>query len=241
MRTGIIYGYTNLESGKMYIGQTVYPERRWNDHRYGKYKTGWHKDYQNNPDKYEYSVIEYNVPEDKLDEREIFWISFFDSYRNGYNLTPGGHALRGYKHTEETLIKLRGENNPMYGKHHSDETKKKIGYSSKKRWRDPEYLKKMQNRPKQCGEKNGMYGDHRFAGENHPMYGKHHTEEAKRKISERSKGENNPMYGDHRFAGENHPIYGKHFYTDGNKNIVAYECPEGFRPGKTIFKNKKCT
>ena len=94
MRTGIIYGYTNLESGKMYIGQTVYPERRWNDHRYGKYKTGWHKDYQNNPDKYEYSVIEYNVPEDKLDEREIFWISFFDSYHNVYNLSPCVHSYR---------------------------------------------------------------------------------------------------------------------------------------------------
>lgn len=67
MRTGIIYGYTNLESGKMYIGQTLHPERRWNAHRYGKYKNGWHKDYQNNPDKYEYSIIEYDVPEDKLD------------------------------------------------------------------------------------------------------------------------------------------------------------------------------
>ena len=33
------------------------------------------------------------------------------------------------------------------------------------------------------------------SGENHPMYGKHHTAEAKRKISEAMSGENNPMYG----------------------------------------------
>lgn len=33
------------------------------------------------------------------------------------------------------------------------------------------------------------------SGENHPMYGKHHTAEAKRKISEATRGENNPMYG----------------------------------------------
>ena len=232
MRTGIIYGYTNLESGKMYIGKTLHPKSRWNDHRYGKYKNGWHKDYQNNPDKYEYSVIEYDVPEDKLDEREIFWIGFFDSYRNEYNLTEGGNTTRGYKH--------------------SDESKQKISDASKKCWQDPEYLKKMKNRPKHCGEKNGMYGDHCFAGENHPFYGKHHTEEAKQKISARMKGENNPFYGKHhteewrqkmyeRMKGENHPNFGKRFYTDGNKNIVAYECPEGFRPGKTIFKNKKCT
>ena len=195
MRTGIIYGYTNLESGKMYIGQTLYPEARWKAHRYGKYKNGWHKDYQNNPDKYEYSVIEYNVPEDKLDEREIFWISFFDSYNNGYNLTQGGDGMsKGYKLSDETKHKMseakKGENNPMYGKHHSEET-----------------LIKMR-------------------GENNSMYGKHHSDETKQKISLRVQG-------------ENHPNFGKHFYTDGNKNIVAYECPEGFRPGKTIFKNKK--
>ena len=32
-------------------------------------------------------------------------------------------------------------------------------------------------------------------GEKHPMYGKHHTEETKKKISENLKGENNPNYG----------------------------------------------
>lgn len=152
MRTGIIYGYTNLESGKMYIGQTLHPERRWNAHRYGKYKNGWHKDYQNNPDKYEYSVIEYDVPEDKLDEREIFWIKFLDSYNNGYNLTEGGGGSRGFKLSDETKHKIselhkgkhyseetkkkisescKGENNPMYGKHHSEETKQKMSESNK--------------------------------------------------------------------------------------------------------------
>ena len=152
MRTGIIYGYTNLETGRMYIGQTVYPDYRWKQHRYCKNPTGWHKDYQNNPDKYEYSVIEYDVPEDKLDEREIFWISFFDSYHNGYNLTPGGSLSSGFK-----------------DKHHSDETKTKISEASKKCWQDPEYLKKMKNRPKQCGDKNGMYGKR---GELSPMHGR---------------------------------------------------------------------
>jgi len=50
------------------------------------------------------------------------------------------------------------------------------------------------------GEKNGMYGVHRF-GEENPMYGKHQSEEARKKMSEAIKnrgghfGENNPMYG----------------------------------------------
>lgn len=45
------------------------------------------------------------------------------------------------------------------------------------------------------------------SGENHPMYGKHHTAEAKRKISEAMSGENNPMYGKH--------------HTDETKNKIS--------------------
>ena len=172
MKTGIIYGYTNLESGKMYIGKTLHPKQRWKDHRYGKYKNDWHKDYKNNPDKYEYSVIEYDVPEDKLNEREIFWISFFDSYNNGYNLTPGGDGMpKGYKHTDEwkhnQSIKMSGKNNPFYGKHHSEETKQKISI-------------KNSNPPL---ERRKKISDHHadVSGKNNPMYGK--------------RGELSPMYG----------------------------------------------
>lgn len=49
--------------------------------------------------------------------------------------------------------------------------------------------------------------------------GKKHSEETRRKISEKvsgskngmfgKKGKDNPFYNDHRFAGENHPFYGK--------------------------------
>ena len=246
MRTGIIYGYTNLESGRMYIGQTVHPERRWHDHRYGKNATGWHKDYQNNPDKYEYSVIEYDVPENKLDEREIFWISFFDSYHNGYNLTEGGNSTRGYKYTDEAKKKISehhadisGENHPMYGKHHSEAAKQKMSLRKK-------------------GENHPMYGKHHseetrkkmsehhadISGENNPMYGKHHSEEWKRKM----RGENNPMYGKNH-SGENNPMYGKklseesrkkisdaikgrHWYNNGIVQIQTFKCPEGFTEGR---------
>ena len=231
MRTGIIYGYTNLESGRMYIGQTIYPKRRWRQHRYSKRKNGWHKDYQNNPDKYEYSVIEYDVPEDKLDECEIFWISFFDSYHNGYNLTPGGSVSSGFKdkhHSYKSKQKMsearKGDKNPFYGRHHSEETKQKLS---------------IKNGNPSLERRQKMSEHHAdVSGENNPFYGRHHSEETKQKMSEARKGDKNPFYGK---CGENHPNFGKRFYTDGNKNIVAYECPEGFRPGKTIFKNKKCT
>ena len=34
-------------------------------------------------------------------------------------------------------------------------------------------------------------------GKNHPLYGKHHSEETKRKMSEAKKCENNPLYSKH--------------------------------------------
>ena len=37
----------------------------------------------------------------------------------------------------------------------------------------------------------------KFSGKNHFMYGKHLSEETRRKISEAMKGEKNPMFGKH--------------------------------------------
>lgn len=41
----------------------------------------------------------------------------------------------------------------------------------------------------------GKYISETRQGENHPFYGKHHTDEACEKIGAASRGENNPMYG----------------------------------------------
>ena len=104
------------------------------------------------------------------------------------------HWCYGKHRSEETRLKisqsLSGEKHPNYGKHLSDETKNKIseknkGHASRLGAKNsPEHNKKISE---------ALKG--RFTGENNPMYGKspaikgkHHTEEAKKKISDGNKG-----------------------------------------------------
>ena len=78
-------------------------------------------------------------------------------------------------------------------------------------------------------------------GENHPMYGKHHSEESKNKISKAAKGENNPMYGKkHSDAAKkkmsekakgNIKTKGMHWYNNGKINTMSKDCPDGFVAG----------
>ena len=52
-------------------------------------------------------------------------------------------------------------------------------------------------------------------GEKNPMYGKKHSDAAKKKMSESKKG--------------------KHWYNDGKINKLCYECPDGFVPGMLLI------
>lgn len=39
-------------------------------------------------------------------ERERYWISYYDSFKNGYNMNEGGTGGLGYKHTDEDIQKM---------------------------------------------------------------------------------------------------------------------------------------
>ena len=71
------------------------------------------------------------------------------------------------------------------------------------------------------------------------MLGKHHTEEAKRKMREKAKGrlhteETKKKIGEANKG--NTAIKDRHWYNNGKINIMAYECPEGFTPGRIPWK-----
>ena len=122
---GIIYKISS-PSGKVYVGQTIRSfEKRMQEHRDMKSTCSA---VRNAIDKYgdemKYEIIEENVPQEHLDEREIYWIKELNSLRpDGYNLRTGG---RFYKATQEMCDNMKD------AKHKSKiEKDGYMGYASK--------------------------------------------------------------------------------------------------------------
>ncbi|MCK9570396.1 NUMOD3 domain-containing DNA-binding protein [Candidatus Pacearchaeota archaeon] len=117
-----------------------------------------------------------------------------------------------------------GEKSTSFGKHHSEETRKKLSALRKGmpgHLPSPETKRKMSEAHK--GHPVSEETKEKFRGENNHFYGKHHTEDARRKISEsrqgKRTGKDNPFYGKHHppeilakiseaNKGENNPWYG---------------------------------
>jgi group I intron endonuclease len=143
-----------------------------------------------------------------LNKYEEYYIEVLDAMKNGYNLTAGGDGTVGMIVSEETRKKMsitrtgKKINHPKGVIKHTEEAKKKISLSRLGE-KNPMYGKTPWNKglkgymvPWNIGvpmtnevkEKVSKNRKGKTAGENHPMYGKHHTEEANRKNSEAHKG-----------------------------------------------------
>lgn len=77
------------------------------------------------------------------------------TYHSGEN-----HQNYGYTPWNKGIEFMSGDKHPLYGKHHSEDTKKKLSLLAKERFKDKT---------------------------KHPRYGKHCSEDTKRKISEANK------------------------------------------------------
>ena len=143
-----VYAHRNLKNGKSYVGMTSRkPNERW---RSGKgYKNNlrmwndiqnsdWNKDWEHN------IIGQFEDKQEALNIEEMF-IWLFDSTNDGYNIST--YDRNSYKRTDETRRKnsesMTGEKNPMYGKHHSEETKKRISEAKTGKHFSEESKKKM--------------------------------------------------------------------------------------------------
>ena len=89
---GCIYMYTNKINNMKYIGQTTGKlSKRHNEHlkRDDSYIDRALRKY--GEDNFKLEIIEDNIEDrQQLNEREIYWIDFYNTFNNGYNLTKGG-------------------------------------------------------------------------------------------------------------------------------------------------------
>ena len=159
-----IYMIKNKKTNQIYIGQAYDIEKRWIRHiKSGDLK---HSYIDRAINKYGYDCFDIFVLEEvdkkRLNEREEYWINKYNTFLDPihYNLTKGGD--RGPS--------LYGDKNPMKrpevalkiskiktGSKLSDKTKEKISNSKK--------------------------GKHIWQDKKHPMQGKRHTVETRKKIS----------------------------------------------------------
>jgi group I intron endonuclease len=104
---GIIYLIQNIKNGKVYVGQTIQSlARRKGEHIY-RMKSGErnHKLYmalrKYGTGNFAWLIIRKCDSHEELNNMEMFYIKFFNSYNRGYNMNPGGYSVG-----EETRKKL---------------------------------------------------------------------------------------------------------------------------------------
>ena len=104
---GYIYKITNIVSGKSYIGQTIMSIRERMNKHYSNAKTATTGiDYALAKYGKEAFVVEElcSCPNQRLDELERYYIDYYDTYNNGYNLTIGGQKTTSRLILDETKI-----------------------------------------------------------------------------------------------------------------------------------------
>lgn len=226
MNFGIIYKAKNKYNGKIYIGQTTkHLKTRMKQHKYNKKNAP----FPNAMRKYGvngffWSILEVCDSEHDLNLAEEWYILYYKSLENGYNLTLGGEGCHGYRHSDDVLVKMsnsmKGKN---LGKKRSSTTKKK--------------LSKLFS-----GQKNPMYGK---CGDLAPNYGRKFSKSTKLKMSKSQMGKNNSFYGRRHSeatklsmsinrSGEKSPLFGKHMsqstkdkISKGNSKKYSIITPDG--------------
>ena len=88
-----IYKITNQITGESYIGQSIDLAQRWKQHIKNSKKSNkpLHQDIEKyGKENFLFEILE-ECPKEDLNQREIYWIAFYDTFQGfGYNQNSGG-------------------------------------------------------------------------------------------------------------------------------------------------------
>ena len=108
---GYIYKTTNKLNNKIYIGKRMHSTFDNSYYGSGRYFQKALNKY--GKDNFSREVLEWCDTEDRLNEREIYWIKKFDAQNKtiGYNIASGGQGgngggFRNHKHSNSVKLKI---------------------------------------------------------------------------------------------------------------------------------------
>lgn len=258
MRIRYIYKVTYLPTGQFYIGKRKGKEDCKPEEDFGTYyftsavadKNRWiRKSLKENPELWKIEFLHVNVESsEKLAELEIKELKpYFNKSKcindlclNKCNPEFSNNIdVSGYRHTDEYKEYMRkinfSENNPFYGKTHSEKSRKLIGKKSKGRRKSEEEKK---NQSEFMKKNNPMFNpEHRKK-----FYESIHSPEYIEKKRQMALGEKNGNYGHHWDNDMKESLSkkkkGLKAYNNGKICVMRKECPEGFVLGTLKRKHK---
>ncbi len=135
---GVIYKLTNKINGKPYVGQTTRtPEERFIEHKYCQTSNIGRAIRKYGAENFTIEVLEECETAEQLNEREIFWIAYFNCmWPNGYNHATGGQG--NWERTPESIEKMSRK-----GQKATDETRRKLSVAGKGRHPTDEQRQKL--------------------------------------------------------------------------------------------------
>lgn len=112
-----IYKITNKINNHAYIGQSTRIEHRWKEHQ-SSYN--WSRESKKplylafqkyGLENFIFEILE-ECDKEQLNKKEQYWISYYNTYKNGYNQTSGGEDNAGENHpnhklTEQDIVNIR--------------------------------------------------------------------------------------------------------------------------------------
>lgn len=111
-KIGLIYTVYNTVTNKYYVGQTVQTlkERKRQHYKFAKSKMNYK--FSNTLNKYDsnvfnWEIVENNILIDNLNDKEIFYIQKYNSFKKGYNSTPGGSIRFERKPSNRILCNVK--------------------------------------------------------------------------------------------------------------------------------------